>query len=50
MIKKLLTVFLFVAFLTSPVMASGLGNTIKTDEYPDSDMVLPNKDELVIEG
>lgn len=50
MIKKLLTLFLLVSFIISPAMASSLGNTIKTDEYPDSDMVLPNKDELVIEG
>lgn len=50
MTKKLLTIFLLITFIISPVMASDLGNTIKTDEYPESNMVLPNKDELVIEG
>lgn len=50
MIKKLLVIFLLIAFISAPVSASGFGNKIKSEEYPDSNMVLPNKDELIIEG
>lgn len=50
MIRKLLSLILSILICFSPVLASDIGNEIKSEEYPDSDMVLPNKDELVIEG
>ena len=50
MIKKLLTVFLLCLFINTSVFANSLGNKIPQEEYPDSDMVLPNRDELIIEG
>ena len=49
--KKFVSIFLLIVFLSSSVFANEIGNTISTEEYPDSNMVLPNKqDDFVIEG
>lgn len=49
--KKIVSIFLLITLFFSPVFAEELGNTIKDDEYPDANMVLPNKqDNFIIEG
>ena len=49
--KKFLSLILIIAFICSNVFAAELGNTVQKNEYPDSNMVLPNKeDSFLIEG
>lgn len=49
--KKFLTILLLITFMSPFCFANEIGNTLSKEEYPDSNMVLPNKqDDFVIEG
>lgn len=49
--KKLISFLLLFIFFSSPVFSAEIGNTIDKTEYPDSNMVQPEKkDDFVIEG
>ncbi len=49
--KKLISLLLIFIFFSSSVYSAEIGNTIDKSEYPDSNMVQPNKgDDFVIEG
>lgn len=49
--KKIITCILSLILFSSSVYSAEIGNTIDKTEYPDSNMVEPNKqDDFVIEG